>query len=234
MGAMGGGMGGMGMGGMGGGPGTGGGGLGAMGLDLAPYKMPIIGSLFQNPDELHQKRQMHNMALAYGAMRPETQAAQENVLRQTSLAYQPYQNLMAMGYGASAATPTEGMFRNPMSERMMQIGNPLGLQGEGATVPGSMEAAMGMGQSLGGGGAFMPGLPGGPGGMGGMGGGGLDALMGGGMGGMPMGGMGMGGGMPMNPSALAGGGGFLNNIMSGGNTPQQQGYGIAPIPPRRQ
>lgn len=147
MGGMGGGM----MGGMGGdsgimggpqGPmsGSGGGALGGLGLDLAPYKMPIIGGFFQNPDELHQKQGMHEMALAYGAMRPETQQAQENALRQTSLTYQPYQNLMAMGYGDSAATPTDQLMSNPMSYRAMGLGSPRGTRGEGPAIPGSLES----------------------------------------------------------------------------------------------
>lgn len=121
--------------------GTGGGGLGGLGLDLAPYKMPIVGGFFQNPDELHQKQGMHEMALAYGAMRPETQQSQENAMRQASLTYQPYQNLMAMGYGDSAATPTDQLMANPMSYRQMGLGSPRGTRGEGPAIPGSLESS---------------------------------------------------------------------------------------------
>jgi hypothetical protein len=201
----------------------GGGAMGAMGLDLAPYKMPIIGGFFQDPNELHAKQQQHEMAMAYGGMRPETQRAQENAMRQASLAMQPYQNLMSMGYGASAATPTEGLMDNPMSQRAMELGNPRGMKGEPSQVPGSLEDAVGLGGiGVSGSPGRFPGMPGAAAGVasaggpiGAGGGSPLDAIMGGGMGGMMGGGGGLGALGPMLSGIFGGDAGRALSMMGG-------------------
>src|SRR5512146_2139839 len=86
----------------GGGLAGGGGPLGAMGMDLAPYKMPIIGSKFQNPNEIHKQQQFHEMARALGQYRPELQQGMSNALNQSLSAMVPVNSAMAQMYGPGA------------------------------------------------------------------------------------------------------------------------------------
>jgi len=101
-----------------------GGPLGQAGLDLAPYKMPVIGGFFQDPNEIHQQQQHHNMALAYGAMRPETAQSWGNAMMQAQTIAQPYNDALLEMYGPSAQTNMAFANQNPMSPRSMGIGSP--------------------------------------------------------------------------------------------------------------
>lgn len=141
----------------GGGGGGGGGMLGGLGLDLSLNKLPIIGNFVQNPQEQFKLAQMQEQGRQYGAYRPELAQARLNVMRQRSLGMQPMNNAMAQMYGPGAQMNTAGMFQNPMSQRMMGLGNvkPPGMgQGGGGGNPaeflgnsmlpfGPLEGAMG-------------------------------------------------------------------------------------------
>lgn len=97
--------------------------LQGMGMDLAPYRMPIIGGFFQDPNELHQRQQFHNMAANYAAYRPQMQQAQTNAMNNSAQLMQPMQNAMAAAYGGGTSmnVPTQ----SPVSPQMAQIGNPV-------------------------------------------------------------------------------------------------------------
>lgn len=94
------------------------------GLDLQAHKLPFVGGFFENPDEKFQRQQMHNMANAYGAYRPEAAQARMNALSNQFSLYQPVANTMASMYGPGAVPNTSQAMVNPMSPRMMAIGNP--------------------------------------------------------------------------------------------------------------
>lgn len=137
------------------GPGGGGGGLlGGLGLDMGLYNMPIIGSFFQNPNEIHQQQQMQAMGQTYGQYRPEMAQAQMNAMNGSMQAMSPYNNAMAMMYGPGFQQSPQ--IQNPMSDRMMGMGNPAmpGQQvpqgGEGSGGPMGMLGGLGGGMMGGG------------------------------------------------------------------------------------
>ncbi len=131
----------MGMGGNGGFSGGGmmggGGPLGAMGMDIAPYRMPIIGSKFQNPNDIFKQAQFHQMARSLGQYRPEAQQAYSNALNQSLSAMTPVNSALAHMYGPEAqqtnfsADSGTGL-RSPLGPSAMQVGQSLpGLQAPG-------------------------------------------------------------------------------------------------------
>lgn len=141
----------------GGGLAGGGGPLGAMGMDIAPYRMPIIGGKFQNPNDIFKQQQFHQMARSLGQYRPEIQQAYSNALSQELTAFQPVNNAMAQMYGPGAQqtnfdpnSPGTGL-RSPLGPTAMQVGQSMpGLQAPGmanttqaATPSGGPQALLG-------------------------------------------------------------------------------------------
>lgn len=161
--------------------GLGGGGGEMPGLDL--HELPIVGGLlFDDPTQKAQEAQLQKQAEVYAGMREPSRQAQENIMRQSSIAFQPMQDLMAEMYGPGAQIETRtGMFNNPLPSELTeqelfarnQAGGPLdqmmgmipGGEMMGGMMPGGMGGGMPGGMPGGGG---MPAMGGGmPGGMGG-------------------------------------------------------------------
>lgn len=162
-----------------GGMGGGGGPLGMMGLDLSPHKVPFIGSMFQNPNEIHMKQQMNQAGAAYGQMRPEIQQAYMNSLSNVAAGFQPMNNALLSMYGPGAQSTNWGSpqgLTSPMGPSAMGVGQMIG-------VPQMAGGQQQGGDMLGGLGGMLGGLPGGDilgGVLGGGGGGGLGDILGGG------------------------------------------------------
>lgn len=95
-----------------------------MGIDASFDQLPMIGAWFTNPDEVHRQQQYHNMALAYGAYRPELANSYQNAFAQAQTLGAPYQGAMAEMYGPAATTDFTAANQNPMSPRQMAIGSP--------------------------------------------------------------------------------------------------------------
>ena len=120
--------------------------LGMMGMDLSLHNMPVIGSFFQNPNELHQREQMSKAAEAYTASRPEYAQARMNALANQMSVMQPAQNALNRMYGGAGDLNTNQALRNPMGPSMMQQGAampsknpnqfPGGGKGKGGKMPG--------------------------------------------------------------------------------------------------
>lgn len=96
--------------------------LGMMGMDLSLHNMPVIGSFFQNPTELHQREQMSKAAEAFTAYRPEYAQARMNALANQLSAMQPAQNAANALYGDRGNFNTEQALRMPMGPSMMAQG----------------------------------------------------------------------------------------------------------------
>ena len=112
--------------------GGGGGMLGGLGLDLSLNKLPIIGNFVQNPQEQFKLAQMQEAGRQYGAYRPELAQARQNIMAQKFMGLQPMNNAMGQMYGPGAMMDTRQMLQNPMSQRMMGLGNVKGPgQGKG-------------------------------------------------------------------------------------------------------
>lgn len=140
----------------GGGAMGGGGPLGAMGMDLAPYRMPIIGGKFQNPNDIFKQAQFHQMGRSLGQYRPEAQQAYSNALNQELSAFQPVNSALAQMYGPSAqqtnfSSDSGTGLRSPFGPSALQVGQSLpGLQAPGmamssqqATPSGGQQAMLG-------------------------------------------------------------------------------------------
>lgn len=158
-GIMGGGAGGMGgLAGMGSSPS---GPIGSVGLDLAPYRMPIVGGFFQDPNELFMKEQLQRAGEAYSAYRPEVAQAQMNALRASQSAYQPANDTLSSMMGGGGGVDASQMAQNPMSPRMMELGAPKSMvHGGGAgSGPGSSGILGGL-MGGGGGGGLLGGMGG--------------------------------------------------------------------------
>lgn len=132
--------------------------LGDHGISFKPQNLPGGGIIFSDPNEMFMKQQLHAGSQAYGQMRPEMAQAQMNAMRGTLQTMDPYNRAMAMMYGPGFQQLPQ--VQNPMSERMMRIGNP--------TLPTDMPQQQ-PGQQperaawLGGGGFMGTGIGGGPG-----------------------------------------------------------------------
>ena len=96
--------------------------IGMMGMDLSMRNMPIVGSFFQNPAELHQREQMSKAAEAFTAYRPEYAQARMNALANQLSAMQPAQNAANALYGDMGNFGTEQALKMPMGPSMMQQG----------------------------------------------------------------------------------------------------------------
>lgn len=151
--------------------------MGAMGMDLAPYKMPIIGGFFVDPNEQFKQEQFHRGAEALGAYRPEMAQARMNALSNQSRAYQSANNMLGhMSGGQGGFRGSEQMFRTPMGPSMMSVGQPASLNTPpGQTVQNGNGSGM-MGALFGSGGgpqgvlSALGGMGGGMGSMGALGG----------------------------------------------------------------
>jgi hypothetical protein len=165
----------MGFGGMGGGGPTGltggGGPLGMMGMDIAPYKMPVIGGFFQDPNELFQKEQSHQMAKAFHGYRPELVQARLNMIRAGLSPYQGANNMLSSMMGGTGGLDPNQLYQSPLSARALQLGAPsdMGPKKRGGAGGGGLLGGLLGG---GGGGGLLGGLLGG-------GGGSLGGLLGG-------------------------------------------------------
>src|SRR5678816_695518 len=121
----------------GGGIAGGGGPLGSMGMDIAPYRMPIIGSKFQNPNDIFKQQQFHEMARALGQYRPEMQQGYSNALNQTLSAEVPVNSALAQMYGPGAqqtnfSSDSGTGLRSPLGPSALQVGQSMpGLQAPG-------------------------------------------------------------------------------------------------------
>lgn len=115
--------------------------IGMMGMDLSMHNMPLIGSFFQNPMELHQREQMSRAAEAMTGYRPEYAQARMNSLANQMSLMQPAQNAANRMYGAAGDMNTEQALRNPMGPSMMQ---------QGAAMPSSNPNQMPGGGKMGG------------------------------------------------------------------------------------
>jgi hypothetical protein len=96
---------------------------GALGMDFGLEKIPVVGNFFKNPNEQHMQDQFAQAANAYGAYRPEAAQARMNALGQQQSAFRPMNAAMGQMYGPGAQQDTTDMLKNPMSERMMNMGN---------------------------------------------------------------------------------------------------------------
>jgi hypothetical protein len=115
------------------------------GLDLGMHKLPFVGGMFENPDEAQQREQMHNMALAYSAYRPELAQARMNALGNQMSLYQPAVNSLMGMYGPGAVPNTSTAMRSPMGPGMFTVGVPKGTPGpEGPDPGGQRQRAMGI------------------------------------------------------------------------------------------
>lgn len=145
----------------------GGGPMGMAGMDLGLYNFPVIGSLFQNPNETHKQTQFSQSGRAYSAYRPELAQARMNALGNRLSSYQGANNVLAAMMGGRSAggqqlmhNPmgpsmlNQGQSKNPSSSGMPQQG-PLGLLGGmGGGGPMDMFGGGGMGGGFGGLGGF--------------------------------------------------------------------------------
>lgn len=202
-----------------------GGPMGMMGMDVGMYKMPIVGSFFQDPNELFQKQQMHQMGKAYASSRPELAQERMNVVRGGAAPYQGASDMLSsmMGQGGQPGAWSQ----SPVSPTMQGLGAPMDMgpnpqsnQGGGGLMGGMLGGDMlgglmgGAGGGLGGGGGpggMLGGLPVVGGLLGGGGGGGLLGGLGGGGGGR--GGGGLLGGLLGGGGGRGGGGGLLGGIL---------------------
>lgn len=96
--------------------------LGMMGMDLSLHNMPVIGSFFQNPTELHQREQMAKSGEAMTAYRPEYAQARMNALSNQMSVMQPVQNAMNRMYGEGGNMNVGQALQNPMGPSMMKQG----------------------------------------------------------------------------------------------------------------
>jgi len=138
----------------GGGLAGGGGPLGAMGMDLAPYKMPIIGSKFQDPNQIFKQQQFHEMARSLGQYRPEMQQGYSNALNQVLSTQVPINSAMAQMYGPEAQqtnfSPDQGTgLRSPFGPSALQVGQSMpGLQAPGMAMTSQQATPSGGPQGL--------------------------------------------------------------------------------------
>jgi hypothetical protein len=141
----------------------GGGPLGAMGMDFGLYKMPVIGSFFQDPNETFKQQQFHQMGRAYSAYRPEAAQARMNALANRLSAYQGANDALSAMSGRPGYNAGAYLANNPMGPSMMQQG---ASKGADKVPDNSMFGSQGLlGGLLDGGG--IGGILGGGGGMGG-------------------------------------------------------------------
>jgi hypothetical protein len=132
----------------------GGGGAGGMaGLELAPYKMPLVGGFFQNPDELHQKQQSHQMAKAFQSYRPELLQARMNMMRAGLSPYQGANNMLGSMMGGTGGMDPSQLYNSPLNPQAQQLGAPRDM-GPQRGAPGGDGGLLGglLGGILGGGG----------------------------------------------------------------------------------
>lgn len=152
-----------GLGGMGGGGPeglTGGGGpLGMAGLDIAPYKMPIVGGFFQDPNELFQKQQSHQAAKAFQGYRPELVEARMRMMQAGMSPYQGANNMLSSMMGGTGGLDLSQMQQSPLSDRALSLGTPADM-GPNRGARGSEGGLLG-GLLGGGGGGLLGGLLGG-------------------------------------------------------------------------
>ena len=150
---------------------TGGGGpLGMMGMDIAPYKMPVIGGFFQDPNELFQKQQSHQMAKAFQGYRPELVQARLNMMRAGLSPYQGANNMLSSMMGGSGGIDPSQLYASPLSPRALELGAPkdMGPERGGRGNSGGLLGGLlggGGGGLLGGLGGLIPGMGGGGGGL---------------------------------------------------------------------
>jgi hypothetical protein len=148
----------------------GGGPMGMAGMDLGLYNFPIIGSLFQNPNETHKQTQFSQAGRAYSAYRPELAQARMNALGNRLQSYQGANNVLAAMMGGRGGFGQNQFMSNPMGPSMLNQGQSKNPSSSGMPQQGPL----GMLGGQGGGGPFDM--------LGGMGGGGSGML--GGFGGM--------------------------------------------------
>lgn len=131
----------------------GGGALGMAGLDIAPYKMPLVGGFFQDPNELFQKQQSHQMAKAFQAYRPELLQARMNMMRAGLSPYQGANNMLSSMMGGTGGIDPSQLYQSPMNPQAMQLGAPRDM-GPQSGAPGKDGGLLGglLGGILGGGG----------------------------------------------------------------------------------
>ena len=139
--------------------GGGGGPLDMAGMDIAPYKMPLVGGFFQDPNELHQKQQSHQMAKAFQGYRPELVQARLNMMRAGLSPYQGANDMLSSMMGGSGGVDPSAMYASPLGPGAMQLGAPrdMGPQrgaptGGGGLLGGLLGGSGGLGGMLGGGG----------------------------------------------------------------------------------
>lgn len=117
--------------------------MGMMGMDLAPYKMPFIGTMFTDPNEQFKQEQFQRGAEALGAYRPEYAQARMNALSNQSTAYQSANNLLGHMSGGQGGFHPGQMMRTPMGPGMLSVGQPASL-----TTPQGQPAQNGNGSGM--------------------------------------------------------------------------------------
>lgn len=151
----------------------GGGPLGMMGMDFGMYKMPVIGGFFQDPNQIHQQQQFHQMGQNYSAYRPEQAQARMNEIRNRLGAFQGANDTLGAMMGRPGMNMGETLQNNPMGPSMMSQGVSKGADqvpsnsmfGSGGLAGGMLG---GVGSLLGGSGGGLGGVLGGGGGGGGL------------------------------------------------------------------
>lgn len=132
--------------------------IGMMGMDLSMHNMPVIGSFFQNPTELHQREQMSKAAEAYTGYRPEHAQARMNALANQMSTMQPVQNALNRMYGDAGNLNTGQALTNPMGPSMMGQGAAMPSRNPNQ-VPGGKFGGKGKGKGGKGGDFFTSGAP---------------------------------------------------------------------------
>lgn len=127
-----------------------------------PHNTPIIGSIFDNPDEERKLKTMKQVGQSYERARPQTSQARLNMLANQLGAFGPVNNAMATMYGPAATVDMDSFLRNPYTGATINKGGTPDTR-IGAGVGAGAGAALGSGvdTSAGAGiGAAIGGMPG--------------------------------------------------------------------------
>jgi len=115
-------------------PGTG------MGMDM--HRIPVIGSMFDNPYDKFKQQQMQNAAQAYSMYRPEAMQGAMNAMNMQSASMQPVNNALAAMYGSGATSGFQA--QNPFGPTAFTRGAAVGsnpyMPGSGAPGGGGFGA----------------------------------------------------------------------------------------------
>ena len=93
-------------------------------INWAPYKAPLLGQFFDNPNEIAMKKRMLEGSEALAAYRPVQQQARMNALQQSMSLFNPVNSALGQMYGPGAQFDLNAASQNPLDPYANKIGQP--------------------------------------------------------------------------------------------------------------